>query len=358
MSDPPIPPPSEEQKNEWAKIIIEDIDKRKFYSLENIVLDIQYYFETQFPKYRIDIYGLERGEECLIVRKAPPPGSDPMDNLFASFEPSKEPPTEDVLMMQKYVRETYLKILELLEMDNPKKYDEIIKEIGLRPFEKIPDFREQAFEFWSKKIIEYYKLKSDSSIELIIKSIARFFTLLFPEYSFSYFIPKSEEYYPIAIDKRNDDSLMWAVEIHRIRLMLYNIHYLILKKLKRIIDYSKDPNFWFYLVTIYEEMGLPNKADEFGAHGLSLEPKDITGLTELVTLYADKNQLYTRGLRYLKKSGLIMKEQKNYSQALQIWKRIAQFEPNDKNHWLVIADIYEEMGNSKEAAESRDKAKM
>ena len=40
MTDPPIPPPSEEQKSEWAKIIIEDIEKRKFYSIENIVNEI------------------------------------------------------------------------------------------------------------------------------------------------------------------------------------------------------------------------------------------------------------------------------------------------------------------------------
>ena len=46
MDLPPIPEPSEEQKNEWAKKIIESIDERKFYSLENVVSAIQIYFET------------------------------------------------------------------------------------------------------------------------------------------------------------------------------------------------------------------------------------------------------------------------------------------------------------------------
>ena len=357
MTDPPIPEPSEEQKNEWAKKIIEAVDERKFYSLENVVNAIQNYFETQFPKYRIDTIGLEHGDACLVVRKAPPPGSDPMDDLFAAFKPDKEPPTEDVLMMQKYVRASYLKILELLEMDNPAKYSEIIKKIGLRPFEKIPEYREQAFEFWTKKVIDYYKIKNKTPLEKIIKSIARFFKLLFSDYSFSFFIPKDKEYYPIAIDRMYESSGMWFMEIHKIRLMIYNIHYIILKKLKRYDDYSKDPNFWFDLVTLYEEMGLKDKADEFGAHGLSLDPKDLTGLTELVTHYIEKRD-FRRGMKYIKKSGLIMKDKKMLKPALDIWKKIVEFEPHEKSHWLVIAEIYEEMGNSTEAAASREKAAM
>ncbi len=357
MTDPPIPEPSEEQKNEWAKKIIESINERKFYSLENVVSAIQNYFETQFPNYRVNTIGLELGDECLLVRKAPPPGSDPMDDLFSAFIPDKEPPTEDVLMMQKYVRASYLKILDLLEMDNPAQYSEIIAKIGLRPFEKIPEYREQAFEFWTKKVIEYYKIKSNTPLEKIIKSIARFFNLLFPDYSFAFFIPKDMEYYPIAIDRLYESSGMWFMEIHKIRLMIYNIHYIILKKLKRFNDYPKDPNYWFDLVVLYEEMGLKDKADEFGAHGLSLDPDDLTGLTELASLYIEKRD-FRRGLRYIKKSGLIMKEKKMFQPALDIWKKIAEFEPHDKSHWLVIADIYEEMGNSTEAAVSREKAKM
>ena len=111
------------------------------------------------------------------------------------------------------------------------------------------------------------------------------------------------------------------------------------------------------LVTLYEEMGSSDKADEFGAHGLSHDPKDLSGLTELITIYAEKNQLHTRGLRYLKKSALIMKEQKQYDQALKVWLRIAEFEPHDKGHWSHIADIYEALGRSAEAAASREKAK-
>jgi hypothetical protein len=357
MTDPPIPEPSEEQKREWAKKIIEIIDERKFYSLETVVNAIQNYFETQFPKYRIDTIGLEKGDECLVVRKAPPPGSDPMDDLFAAFKPDKEPPTEDVLMMQKYVRTCYLKILDLLEMDNPAKYSEIITKIGLRPFEKIPDFREQAFEFWSKKIIDYYKIKNDTPMEKIIKSIARFFNLLFQDYSFTYFVPKTKEYYPIAIDRKYESSGMYFMEIDKMRLMIYNINYIILKKLKRFNDYSKDPNYWFDLVRMFEEMGLGKKADEFGAHGLSLDPKELGGLTDLVTLYIEKKQ-FMRGMKYIKKSALIMKEKKMLQPALVTWKKIAEFEPHDKSHWLVIADIYEEMGNSLEAAVSRKKAEM
>jgi len=357
MSEPPIPEPSEEQKNEWAKKILESIEKRKFFSLENIVLAIQDYFETEFPNYRVYTIGLEHGDECLTVRKAPPPSSDPMDDLFSAFTPDKEPPTEDVLMMQKYVRATYLKILDLLEMDNPAKYTEIITKIGLRPFDKIPEYREQVFEFWSKKIIEYYKIKNDTPLEKIIKSIARFFNLLFQDYSFTYFIPKDAEYYPIAIDRMYESSNMWFMEIDKIRLMIYNIHYIILNKLKRFNDYSKDPNYWFYLVRLYEEMGLGKKADEFGTHGLSLDPKDLTGISELSIIYLEKKQ-FKKAMKYFKKSGQIMQEKKMYQQALDIWKKVAEFEPHDKSHWLVIADIYEKMGNSLEAKASREKAKM
>ena len=96
-------------------------------------------------------YMIVDGENCFIVFKYEPKDKD---DIFGAFlAPKKEPETEEEKMLSQYVKRTYLEILSILSIDNPTKHSEILEKIGLRPFEKEPDYREEAFIFWSAAMI-------------------------------------------------------------------------------------------------------------------------------------------------------------------------------------------------------------
>ncbi len=349
-----IPEPSDELMNEWANRIISSNKIAKYRSLEDIVFHVARFFEEQFPDYRINTYNPDEGENSFNVFKYEKKDSDILDVFLA---PREEPATEEEKMLTKYVRRTYLQILSILKIDNPTKHSEILAEIGLRPFDKEPDFREQAFKFWSTKIIDYNKITKKSSLEDIINSVIRFFNLLFPKYYIYHSESSRQIQLPVYIKRKMEDTLMFVMETDRIRKIMYCTYYHILKDLVRIKDYPKDPNFWFDLVLVYETLGQREKAKEFGEFGLSLEIDDLFGLTELFTYYSE-NKRMAEGLKYVKRVGHYYKDKKDFKFALNTWKSIANFEPRNKENWLILAEIYSEMGNDLEAKACKDKAKI
>ena len=353
MSVSSFPEPSEDQLYEWAQEISAQIKKHNFDSYDYISHYTRDFFERKYSDYAVHMLADNYGESNLVVRKRAK-GEDGMFDMFLGV--SDEPQTEDELSIEKIVKRTYVKVLELFHKENPANFTKKLKEMELKSFKKIPEPREQAFNYWVTKIMVHYKLRHDTPLEVIIRNIANFFNILFPDYSFTYFKPKNEKVYPITIDRKYESSGLWMLEIDSLLLMVYNVHIIILKRLKRLNESPEDPNFWFDLVRLHEKMGTVEEADEYGDRGLSLDPKDLNSISMLVTLYAEKKQ-FIRGLKYFKRSGLIFRDKNMLPQALDIWKRVTQFEPNNKENWLILADIYDRMGNSAEADRCRDRVK-
>lgn len=347
-----IPEPSDELMTEWATRVIALSNIAKSKSLENIVYHVTRFFMEEFPDYRITTCNPDKGENSFNVSKHDNTDADIMD-IFS--DPSEEPATEEEKMMVKYVRRTYLKILSMLQIDNPTKHTEILADIGLGPFDKEPNFREEAFKFWAKKISNYYKINKKTSVEDIINSVIRFFNLLFPNYYIYYSESSRQNQLPIYIKRKMEDTLLYLPETDKIRRIMYSTYYKILEELRRGKEYPKDPNFWFDLVLVYETLGQREKAKVFGEIGLALEIDDLFGLTELFTYYSE-NKRPAEGLKYVKKVGQYYKDKKDYKLAMNTWKTIARFEPHNKENWLILAEIHSEMGNDSEANACKEKA--
>ncbi len=349
-----IPEPSDELMTEWATRVITSSKIAKSKSLEDIVYQVARFFEEEFPDYRITTYNPDKGENSFNVIKYDNTDEGILDIFLDS---SEKPTTEEEKMMVKYVRRTYLKILSVLQIDNPTKHTEILADIGLGPFDKEPNFREEAFKFWGKKISSYYKITKKTSVEDIINSVIRFFNLLFPNYYIYYSESSRQNQLPIYIKRKTGDTLMYLSETDKIRRIMYATYYKILEELKRGKENPKDPNFWFDLVLVYETIGQREKAKVLGEIGLVLEIDDLFGLTELFTYYSENKRL-AEGLKYVKKVGQYYKDKKDYKLALNTWKTITNFEPRNKENWVILAEIHTEIGNKSEAKTCEEKAQQ
>ncbi|NHJ84999.1 MAG: tetratricopeptide repeat protein [Asgard group archaeon] len=345
-----IPEPSDEIITKWSNEIVSRNNLSDEFSYQKITDFIAKYVEEKFTQYYVTASFTELGEEGFKIREKGTPMDDPLDWFKIAGEKEL---TEEEARVKEYTKLIYLKILSKLDMPNPAKYKEYLKELNLQSFIVPPDYRVSAFTVWADKIINYYKLTNTSSLETIIKKTIYFFDILFPDYSIYYTRYKDEVKYPVFIDKIDDDYLFWISVIDKIRKLIYCTHYQILKKFNRIRDYPKDPDFWFELVLVYEELGLKTEANGFGEMGIALNPRDLTLLTELATFYGEKKR-FVDGLIYFKKSAELFFEQKQYAIALRISQNIVMVEPKNKDNWIFLEKTYLAMGNTTEAQRARD----
>ncbi|MBN1329995.1 MAG: hypothetical protein JXA54_11030 [Candidatus Heimdallarchaeota archaeon] len=348
-----IPQPSKEQVNEWVKNIIIKYNLQERLSIENIILSISYYFSEQFDNYRIEAFDFDNIENCFRISSKTK--VDGEDNIIDWMLP-KEDNSEEANRLKEYLKATYRAILARLNIIDPANYSNFLTNMNINSFEKIPDYKDSVFNFWAEKIIKHFNIVESTTLDDILKKTIQFFNMLFVNYEIIYAINKKDvRKYPVYIDRKNGNFLMWFNEIDKIRKIIFSTHYKILKKLNRIKDYPKDPEFWFDLVIVYDQLGMFDEADNFGDMGLALNPKELGGLTELVTYYNEKGR-YLVGLKYVKYSGHLIKEQKNYQLALNIFTKVVNVEPKVKENWVILADLYSKMGNEIEAKNCRNRA--
>ena len=354
MNSPPeIPEPSEELAIDWANKIIASNKLTDLSSLEVIATSVANHVGEEFPAFFVSARLIHEGEFIFQVRNKSDGPGDPLD-WFKTLGEDEEEQSQETKMLGKYALVTYEKLLEILEITNPKSYKDHLKKLKMRTFESPPDYKKSVIDFWAKKIIDYFELTDKTPLKVIIKKTILFFDILYTGYCISYTKFKDERKYPVIIDKIGDDTLMWLDVTTKIRRSIYCVHFRILTTLGRIDDYPKDPEYWFELVLVYEKLGLKKEANVFGNRGLDLNPTEMIGLTELVEFYSEQRR-FLDGLKYLKKSGEIFLERKQFKVSLDIWKKIINFEPHIKENWINLEKTYLAMGDDLEAKKCRDK---
>ncbi|HUU78061.1 MAG TPA: hypothetical protein VMX55_06910 [candidate division Zixibacteria bacterium] len=349
--------------NNWAQEIISINKFNEETFIEDIVQKIADFFEKLYSEMRITISDIYEGEKCLRIgliekketKKQKKDEEDIDFDLFASlFDESIE--TEETKILTKHIQNTYRKIFSSLNKINPSEYANILEKINLKPVDKIPAYNEDIFISWSNKIISYFKLNKSTKLNTIIRNTIEFFDMMFPNYNIVYYSRfKDKNRFPVLIDKKYEDSLMWAVEIDEIRTYIFCVYKTILELLKREKEAPEDPSFWFDLTRIYEIMGQREKAHKYGEKGLLLNPKELDGLSMLMSYYIE-NRRIKDGLIYFKRMGHIYKEKNMLKQAIDIWDKVVQFEPSNKGAWRILANLYKQIGNEFEAQKCMKRA--
>ena len=354
MNSPPeIPEPSEELAIDWATKIIASNKLTDVSPLDVIATSVANHVGEEFPAFFVSARLIQDGEFIFQVRNKSDGPSDPLD-WFKTLGEDEEEQTQETKMLGKYALVTYEKLLEILDIANPKSYKEHLKKLKMRTFDSPPDYKKSVIDFWAKKIIDYFELTDKTPLKVIIKKTLLFFDILYTGYCISYNKYKDERKYPVVIDKIGDDTLMWLDVTTKIRRSIYSVHFRILTNLGRIKDYPQDPEYWFELVLVYEKLGLKKEANVFGKRGLALNPTEMIGLTELVEFYSEQRR-FLDGLKYLKKSGEIFLDRKQLKISLDIWKKVTNFEPHIKDNWINLEKVYLAMGNDLEAKKCREK---
>ncbi|NHJ05554.1 MAG: hypothetical protein EAX90_12070 [Candidatus Heimdallarchaeota archaeon] len=356
MNNQAFSPPSKEQIMEWSNKIIKENRLTDSSMFNDIIMSITYFFEKIYKDYRVAKITDEKSNVSFYVSKREEKISkeDSMFDFLLGPDTSK-PMNEKEKLVAKSISLTLSEILLKLDIINPDDYPRLLKDLGMNKLAKLPDFREETFDFWADKIINHFKLTSNSDVIFVQKKIILFFDLIFEKYSTHYRKFKDEKIFPVHIDRIDDDSLAWATEIAKIRNMIYSTYYLALSKLNRSTDFPKDPDFWFDLALIYETMGNSGKASEYGERGLSLNPTELGSLSNLALFYAEHNKFH-QGLKYLKKLGEIFINKGFFKQSLSLWQRIVSSEPNVKDNWLKLALVLDKLGNASQAEQCRLRA--
>ena len=348
---------------DWSKTIISSNKLTKESEFSDISYAIVDYYRDLLPNYNIFGNDVYRKNVNFSVRKKidkkkakepskkkeEPDLSSLYDSLFSDMFESL---SEDEEKLANKIRETFLTTISFLDKLHPINYPKILKKLGISEIIRTPKSEISNITAWSTKIIEYFKIKQNTPILTLIKNEMQFFDMLFPEYDVYYREYKNKITFPLAIDRRGDDSLAWATEIMRLRLNLFATHQTILEKLNRKNDYPKDSEYFFNLALIYEEMGLKDQANKYGEYGLSLPPRDTFGLSELITYYGD-NKRFNDSLKYIKHIGNIYNKKGMKKLALQMWQLASRFDVGqDVVSNLII--LYKELGMKKELDFSLD----
>ncbi|NHJ40959.1 MAG: hypothetical protein FK731_13090 [Asgard group archaeon] len=344
---------SSKQINDWSNEIVKSNKLSKesqFSDLSNAIVD---YFRELLPNYNIygnDVYGKNvnfsvRKKEDKKKAKVSSKEKDDID-LSGYFSNFLEPLSEEEEKLAIKIKETFLTVVDILGKLHPINYTKKLKELGLIEYTKIPKSDSMLLAIWSKSIIDYFKLNTNTPILTLIKNVIQFFDMIFPGYDIYYQEYKDKIIFPLRIDKIGDDSLGWATEIMRIRLYLFATHQSILEKLNRKNDFPKDSEYFFNLALIYEEMGLKDQANKYGEYGISLPQRDTFGLSELITFYFDTKR-FTDGLKYMKQLGNLYVKKGMKKPALQMWQMVSRFDRGlDVASNLII--LYKELGMNKE----------
>jgi len=357
-----VPQPKKTEKQdaelatELAKKIVTSEQLRTTSTLEDVTIVIAKFIEKQYPEFRIDYLAPEMGVEGLSARKKKAKKDDPDDlsDIFDTF--TDEPLTDEEQTITDLTGSVYSLVLKKYGIIKQADYKSIIEKMGLEQFKTVPNYSEVEYDEWASKIIEQFIITNDATVEKITNSVIQFFQMLIPDYLFKYYLWKDKKKYPLRIDKKGDDSLFYVFEINQIRGILFNIHYILLTKLQRQKDYPKDPDFWFDLVVLYEELGQKEKGYELGSHGLKLNPKEIGALSNLISYYLEKRQVKD-SLRFYKHTAHIYKAKNILTVAEKSWKQIISVEPNSKENWQNLAEILTELGNEEEAQKCLERIK-
>jgi len=226
--EPKIPEPSDELATDWVNKIISQNKLTDESSLEKISDSIADFVEKEFPEFKVTYTHVDQGVNGFRIRDAKAQIEDPLDWLLP-FEDTVDD-SEEEKMLRKYISVTYSKLLTLLDIANPSKYSDYLKEWKLRAFKEPPKYRVSVFGFWAEKIIKYFNLTDTSNLTTIIKKTLTFFDVLFPDYSVNFLKYKDEAKFPIRIDRIDDDTLMWLSITTKIRRLVFSTHYHILKQ--------------------------------------------------------------------------------------------------------------------------------
>lgn len=343
--------------NNWVKEIITINKFNEETSIEDIVQKIANFFENLYSEMKVSISDIYEGEKCLRIGLIEKKGTkkrkkdeeeDAAFNIFTSLfdEPIE---TDETKILTKHIQNTYRKIFSILNKINPSEYANILEKNNLKTNDKVPAYNEDIFISWSNKIISYFKLNKSTKLNTIIRNTIEFFDIIFPNYNIVYYSRfKDKNRFPVLIDRKYEDSLMWAVEIDEIRNYIFGVYKTILELLKREKEAPEDPSFWFDLTRVYEIMGQREKAQKYGEKGLLLNPKELDGLSMLMSYYIE-NRRIKDGMIYFKRMGHIYKEKNMLRQAIDIWDKVVQFEPSNKGAWRILANLYKQTGNEIEA---------
>jgi tetratricopeptide (TPR) repeat protein len=346
-----IPEPDKKMIDKWTKEIITSNKLTELDTVQKVSESIARYLEQKFKEYSISISS-KLSENGFIIKVKDSSLEEP-SNWFSDLLEDEKLSNEE-LKIKKIAKEIYLHSLAMLELIDPAKYQEYLQTLNLKSYTAPPHHQVDLFAVWADKIVSLFKLSNDTPLNKIINKTIIFFDMLFPDYAIEYSKQKDDYRYPVFIDRLSDNYLMWLSVIDKIKRQIFCTHHLILQKLNRTNDFPQYSDFWLELVLVYEEMGLTKEANEFGRLGLTYDSPDMGLLTELTTYYAQKRR-FTDGLKYIKKTGEIFYEQKEYSIALRIFQQIVSFEPNGKSNWINLEKAYLAMGNKKEAEKCREK---
>ncbi|MHA1243570.1 MAG: tetratricopeptide repeat protein [Candidatus Heimdallarchaeota archaeon] len=345
---PRTPNRDEKLAKEIAKKIVASGKLGEISTLEDVAMVLGDYVEDEIAGFRADIFEPEIGEKCITAHKKSTKKADP-DDLGDFFDMlTGDPLSEEEQDMTATIRLAYSLLLREYKILNPLAYKTIIERMGFKQLKTVPKYLDAKFDDWTSKIIEQFVITNDTTAEKITNSVIQFFQMLIPDYSFKYHIWKDKKKYPLTIDKKGEDSLFYVFEINQIRGILFNIHYLLLNKLRRHKDYPKDPDFWFDLVILYEELDQKEKGYELGSQGLKLKPKEVGALSNLISYYLEKRRI-NDSLRFYKQTAHIYKAKKMLTIAEKSWKQIIAVEPNNKVNWQNLADVLTALGKTEEA---------
>ncbi|MHA1125337.1 MAG: tetratricopeptide repeat protein [Candidatus Heimdallarchaeota archaeon] len=351
-----VPKKDEKLAKEIMKKIVISGKLGETSTLEEVAVVLGDYVEDELTGYRADIFDPEIGENCISVRKKLEKKDD-LDDLSDFFDMLKgDPLTEDEQGITTTIRLAYSLLLKKYKILDPLAYEKILEKMGLQQLKIIPKYSQATYESWSSKIIEQFIITNSASLEKVTNSVIQFFQMLFPDYSVKYYNWKDKKKYPLLIDKKGDDSLMWVMEIGQLRTILFNTHYVLLNKLRRKKDYPSDPDFWFDLVILYDEIAQKEKAKEFGAYGLKLNPQEVGALSSVISHYVEKRQL-KESLPYLKQTAHIYTAKKMLSIAETTWKHVLTVEPFIKENWKHLEEILTALGKTDEARQCFERRK-
>ncbi|NHJ84491.1 MAG: tetratricopeptide repeat protein [Asgard group archaeon] len=343
---------------DWAK---ELIDKKQLTSqtpIQNIAYAITDLIEPLITGYEIDARDADILDDPFYVKKAAPKKADSDDNDlmgFSLFKP-KEPMTEEAEKIALTLKKIFDEILGMLDIIHPKKYQQILQNLGLNSYSNVPPIKLNILNIWADKIIGFFKLSKQITLETIIRKEVIFYSALFTDYQVSFIEYKNKDKFPLYIKRKYGNDFAYLDEVEKLRGMFYLTHNALLEKLGRMNEKPIDPNYWFSLVLIYDSINLPNKADEVGDIALSLNPQELDELTIIVTHYLEK-RMFARGLKYFKKSGELFLNRKQFTVAARTFENVTRMEPNVKQNWLNLAKAYKGLGDINKAIQAETIAK-
>jgi len=349
--------PDKQQIDGWIDKILTTNNLSEASSFEDILSITQQFFSDNFTDFQI-IASTDAYNNVSFYLKKQAISKSEADLIFDSLlgPDISQPMDEECTRLSKTIKITFEILLEKLSIVNPGDYPDVLSKMGLKQLTTVPSLTESIFLTYSEKIIDYYQLTPSTVSPIIAQKAIAFFNMLFHHYAIYYKEPVDSKQFPVRIERHDGNTLNWFTEVEKIERLLFCTYYQLLASLGRLFDYPLDSDFWFEVAYVYEALGDIEKADELGTIGLTyMTPTELQKLIEIAINYLENNEIQ-RGLKYLKKLGVIFIQKEFYKQALPLWQKITEYEPAIKDNWLSLAIVFEKLGENSQAKQCRSKA--